>query len=72
MGSRGGGWGLGVDVALLQQVTGINEEPPVERGIDRDTTAWHLRLGPAVRHVTASERATAAYLGHAAGRPGRG
>jgi 2-polyprenyl-6-methoxyphenol hydroxylase-like FAD-dependent oxidoreductase len=37
-----GGGGLGVDVALLRQVTGIGEEPPVLHGIDRDTTAWHL------------------------------
>jgi 2-polyprenyl-6-methoxyphenol hydroxylase-like FAD-dependent oxidoreductase len=37
-----GGGGLGVDVALLQRVTGISEEPPVVHGIDRDTTAWHL------------------------------
>jgi 2-polyprenyl-6-methoxyphenol hydroxylase-like FAD-dependent oxidoreductase len=29
-----------------------------------------LRLGPAVRHVAASERATADYLAHAAARPG--
>ena len=40
-----GGGGLGVDVALLQQVTGIDEEPPVVHGIDRDTTAWHLLQG---------------------------
>ena len=37
-----GGGGLGVDVALLREVTGIGEDPPVQRGIDRDTTAWHL------------------------------
>jgi 2-polyprenyl-6-methoxyphenol hydroxylase-like FAD-dependent oxidoreductase len=37
-----GGGGLGVDVALLQQVTGIREQVPVLPGIDRDTTAWHL------------------------------
>jgi 2-polyprenyl-6-methoxyphenol hydroxylase-like FAD-dependent oxidoreductase len=36
------GGGLGVDVALLQQVTGVDEEPPVVHGTDRDTTAWHL------------------------------
>jgi 2-polyprenyl-6-methoxyphenol hydroxylase-like FAD-dependent oxidoreductase len=40
-----GGGGLGVDVALLRQVTGIDEEPRVEHGIDRDTTAWHLLQG---------------------------
>jgi 2-polyprenyl-6-methoxyphenol hydroxylase-like FAD-dependent oxidoreductase len=37
-----GGGGLGVDVALLGQVTGIAEQPPVVHGVDRDTTAWHL------------------------------
>jgi 2-polyprenyl-6-methoxyphenol hydroxylase-like FAD-dependent oxidoreductase len=40
-----GGGGLGVDVALLQQVTGIDTEPPVVHGTDRDTTAWHLLQG---------------------------
>jgi 2-polyprenyl-6-methoxyphenol hydroxylase-like FAD-dependent oxidoreductase len=40
-----GGGGLGVDVDLLRQVTGIREEPPVFHGIDRDTTAWHLLQG---------------------------
>jgi hypothetical protein len=48
------GGGLGVDVALLQQVTGIDGEPPVVHGIDRDTTAWLLLQGwledHAVRH----------------------
>ncbi len=37
-----GGGGLGVDVALLGQVTGIPDQPPVVHGVDRDTTAWHL------------------------------
>jgi 2-polyprenyl-6-methoxyphenol hydroxylase-like FAD-dependent oxidoreductase len=37
-----GGGGLGVDVALLREVTGIEAEPPVLHGIDRDGTAWHL------------------------------
>ena len=40
-----GGGGLGVDVTLLGQVTGIGEEPPVLHGIDRATTAWHLLQG---------------------------
>ena len=31
-----GGGGLGVDVALLRQVTGIDADPPVLHGIDRD------------------------------------
>jgi 2-polyprenyl-6-methoxyphenol hydroxylase-like FAD-dependent oxidoreductase len=39
------GGGLGVDTALLRQVTGIREEPPVLHGSDRDTTAWHLLQG---------------------------
>jgi 2-polyprenyl-6-methoxyphenol hydroxylase-like FAD-dependent oxidoreductase len=40
-GAAGGG-GLGVDVALLRQVTGLPGSPPVCHGPDRDTTAWHL------------------------------
>ena len=58
-----GGGGLGVDVDLLREVTGIDEDPPVQHGIDRDTTAWHLlqswleehaarRPGVTVRHGT--------------------
>jgi len=39
------GGGLGVDVALLREVTGIAADPPVLHGIDRDTTAWHLLQG---------------------------
>jgi 2-polyprenyl-6-methoxyphenol hydroxylase-like FAD-dependent oxidoreductase len=56
------GGGLGVDVASLRQVTGIDGEPPVVHGSDRDTTAWHLlqgwledhalRLGVRVRRST--------------------
>jgi 2-polyprenyl-6-methoxyphenol hydroxylase-like FAD-dependent oxidoreductase len=37
-----GGGGLGVHVALLREVTGIRDEPPVLHGVDRDGTAWHL------------------------------
>jgi 2-polyprenyl-6-methoxyphenol hydroxylase-like FAD-dependent oxidoreductase len=37
-----GGGGLGVNVALLLEVTGIRAEPPVLHGRDRDGTAWHL------------------------------
>lgn len=37
------GGGLGVDVSLLQEVTGATSAPPVCHGVDRDTTAWHLR-----------------------------
>jgi 2-polyprenyl-6-methoxyphenol hydroxylase-like FAD-dependent oxidoreductase len=40
-----GGGGLGVDVDLLRQVTGIDADPPVLHGIDRDGTAWHLLQG---------------------------
>ena len=46
-----GGGGLGVDVALLRQVTGIAEDPPVLHGIDRDTTAWHLLQGWLEEHA---------------------
>ncbi|MGO9784759.1 MAG: FAD-dependent monooxygenase [Streptosporangiaceae bacterium] len=67
-----GGGGLGVDVALLQQVTGIPAEPPVFHGSDRDTTAWHLLQGwleeHAVRHpgvtVRRGTRATAVQPGN--------
>ncbi len=45
------GGGLGVDVALLQEVTGIADEPPVLHGIDRDTTAWHLLQGWLEEHA---------------------
>jgi 2-polyprenyl-6-methoxyphenol hydroxylase-like FAD-dependent oxidoreductase len=34
-----------VDVALLREVTGIDADPPVLHGIDRDGTAWHLLQG---------------------------
>jgi 2-polyprenyl-6-methoxyphenol hydroxylase-like FAD-dependent oxidoreductase len=40
--SGAGGGGLGVDLPLLRQVTGLDGGPPVCRGPDRDTTAWHL------------------------------
>lgn len=40
-GAAGGG-GLGVDVALLREVTGLPGSPPVCHGPDRDTTAWQL------------------------------
>jgi 2-polyprenyl-6-methoxyphenol hydroxylase-like FAD-dependent oxidoreductase len=65
-----GGGGLGVDVDLLREVTGIGEDPPVQHGIDRDTTAWHLlqswleehasrRVGVTVRRGTDVITATA-------------
>jgi 2-polyprenyl-6-methoxyphenol hydroxylase-like FAD-dependent oxidoreductase len=40
-----GGGGLGVDVNLLAEVTGLADSPPVCRGRDRDTTAWPLLAG---------------------------
>src|SRR5580693_1102028 len=41
-GSVGGGGGLGGDVSLLREVTGLGDEPPGYHGPDRDTTAWQL------------------------------
>jgi len=46
-----GGGGLGVDVALLREVTGIAADPPVLHGIDRDGTAWHLLQGWLEKHA---------------------
>jgi 2-polyprenyl-6-methoxyphenol hydroxylase-like FAD-dependent oxidoreductase len=46
-----GGGGLGVDVALLREVTGIEADPPVLHGIDRDGTAWHLLQGWLEEHA---------------------
>ena len=46
-----GGGGLGVDVALLREVTGIDADPPVLHGIDRDGTAWHLLQGWLEEHA---------------------
>jgi 2-polyprenyl-6-methoxyphenol hydroxylase-like FAD-dependent oxidoreductase len=51
-GAFDGGGGLGVDVELLRQVTGIGEEPPVVHGVDRDTTAWHLLEGWLETHAS--------------------
>ena len=66
----GGGFCEGLyDVAALAQVMAALTAPaaiPGTLGRYQD-----LRLGPAIRHVTVSERATAAYLAHAATRPGR-
>jgi len=53
-----GGGGLGVDIALLQQVTGIREQPPALHGTDRDTTAWHLLQGWLEEHALASPGVT--------------
>jgi len=41
-GTQEGGGGLGVDVEVIQRVTGAMSSPPVCHGPDRDTTAWHL------------------------------
>ena len=46
-----GGGGLGVDVTLLREVTGIDADPPVLPGIDRDGTAWHLLQGWLEEHA---------------------
>src|ERR1700678_2377928 len=47
-----GGGGLGVDVDLLREVPGIDEAPPMQHGIDRDTTAWHLLQGWLEEHAS--------------------
>ena len=52
------GGGLGVDVALLQEVTGIRLDPPVLHGADRDTTAWHLLQGWLEEHAVRSPGVT--------------
>jgi 2-polyprenyl-6-methoxyphenol hydroxylase-like FAD-dependent oxidoreductase len=36
------GGGLGVDVELIEEITGATSAPPVCHGVDRDTTAWQL------------------------------
>jgi 2-polyprenyl-6-methoxyphenol hydroxylase-like FAD-dependent oxidoreductase len=46
------GGGLGVDVALLREATGIAADPPVLHGVDRDGTAWHLLQGWLEEHAT--------------------
>jgi 2-polyprenyl-6-methoxyphenol hydroxylase-like FAD-dependent oxidoreductase len=45
------GGGLGVSVDLLREVTGIDADPPVLHGIDRDGTAWHLLQGWLEEHA---------------------
>jgi len=52
------GGGLGVDVALLQQVTALPGDPPVLHGVDRDTTAWHLLQGWLEEQATRRRGAT--------------
>ena len=66
----GGGFQEGLyDVAALAQVMA---GPIVPAAIPEALGHYQdLRLGPAVRHVTLSEQATAAYLAHAALRPAR-
>jgi 2-polyprenyl-6-methoxyphenol hydroxylase-like FAD-dependent oxidoreductase len=50
------GGGLGVDVPLLLEATGIGADPPVLHGVDRDTTAWHLLQGWLEEHASALPR----------------
>ncbi len=50
------GGGLGVDVALLKEATGIAADPPVLHGSDRDGTAWHLLQGWLEEHATRTPR----------------
>jgi 2-polyprenyl-6-methoxyphenol hydroxylase-like FAD-dependent oxidoreductase len=66
----GGGFREGLyDVAALAQLmAGLTALAAIPGALGR---YQELRLGPAVRHVTLSEQATAAYLAHAAARPGR-
>jgi 2-polyprenyl-6-methoxyphenol hydroxylase-like FAD-dependent oxidoreductase len=65
----GGGFRQGLyDVdALTRTATAITSPGEIPGALRR---YQELRLGPAVRHVAASERATADYLAHAAARPG--
>jgi 2-polyprenyl-6-methoxyphenol hydroxylase-like FAD-dependent oxidoreductase len=53
-----GGGGLGVDVTLLQRATGLDAEPPVLHGIDRDATAWHLLQAWLEEHARAMPAVT--------------
>jgi 2-polyprenyl-6-methoxyphenol hydroxylase-like FAD-dependent oxidoreductase len=53
-----GGGGLGVDVALLREVTGIDVDPPLLHGIDRDGTAWHLLQAWLEEHAVRLPRVT--------------
>jgi 2-polyprenyl-6-methoxyphenol hydroxylase-like FAD-dependent oxidoreductase len=48
-----GGGGLGVDLALLAQATGLVDSPPVCLGRDRATTAWPLLAGWLEQHALA-------------------
>jgi 2-polyprenyl-6-methoxyphenol hydroxylase-like FAD-dependent oxidoreductase len=59
-GAYEGGGGLGVDVALIQGVTGTTSSPPVCHGPDRDTTAWHL-LRDWLEHEARSRRSIELY-----------
>ena len=66
----GGGFREGLyDVAALAQVmAGPTATAAIPGALGR---YQELRLGPAARHVTVSEQATAAYLAHAVLRPAR-
>jgi 2-polyprenyl-6-methoxyphenol hydroxylase-like FAD-dependent oxidoreductase len=46
-----GGGGLGVDLGLLAQVTGLPGHPPICQGTDRATTAWPLLVAWLERHA---------------------
>jgi 2-polyprenyl-6-methoxyphenol hydroxylase-like FAD-dependent oxidoreductase len=50
------GGGLGVDVGLLREATGIRADPPVLHGVDRDTAAWHLLQVWLEEHATGMPR----------------
>ncbi len=71
-----GGGGLGVDVGLLREVTGIRADPPVLHGTDRDTTAWHLLQAwledHAARLPSVSVRRDTQVAAVQPGGPGRG
>jgi 2-polyprenyl-6-methoxyphenol hydroxylase-like FAD-dependent oxidoreductase len=67
-----GGGGLGVDVSLLQEVTGIDDAPPVAHGSDRDTTAWHLLQGWLEDHALAQGVTVRRGVEVSAVRPGDG
>ena len=61
--------GLGVDVDLLRKVTGIDADPPVLHGIDRDGTAWHLLQGWLEDHAARRPTPTPATPGCCCGAP---
>jgi len=54
--------------ALAQLMAGVTAPAAIPDALGR---CQQLRLGPAERHVSVSERASAAYLAYAAARPAR-